>query len=543
MDSAQKNNVDSSIWNYYDIMDRKRKLAKCRINKCGRVITYMGSMGTLSPLYHHLRFGHGFDIPKLLVESYDEGIVCRYCHRTFKNGTKRKKHELIHTMDKPFPCNVCDKSFTRKTNMKIHVKKFHITPTENANPPSNAIGYAAAGSNTTGSDVTGNDTTAGSAIEASSSNRASKEPKRASNAASNGLGAYWEMRKYKPVGEWWEGCPYCSLKLKTYYGFLTHRTRCPKKPDDNTNPRRKCDKKYPRKRPVNVQQVDEDDGGQGVGQGGGDCVGQQEGQGSGDQLIGGNHAQGSFAGDNARAGDSSSGGGEYGGPPRSVDDYGGDYGGACGSQLGGQGGGDPWIGGNQPQGILGGDNACVGDFGSSGGGYSRPPRIGGSYDDGQDGGANGQQGGQGGGDPRNQVDNPAQGSFGSDYGSGDSGSGGGQQHQPPTPQQQLLAQLVGHMRRTGNFREQVNVAGSATESVPRNPTESANLGGVGYDGDGDPGNQGGNQAEGSFGGDFGGGPTDILTTNFAPLPVDDVDVEMSADAEVIDRGINDCETQ
>ena len=39
-----------------------------------------------------------------------------------------------------------------------------------------------------------------------------------------------ERRKYKPVGNWREGCPDCPARPGSYDSFITHRGRCPNKP-------------------------------------------------------------------------------------------------------------------------------------------------------------------------------------------------------------------------------------------------------------------------------------------------------------------------
>jgi len=45
---------------------------------------------------------------------------CRYCPATFKSNTDLKRHERIHTGEKPFSCKICHKQFNRKGNMEKH---------------------------------------------------------------------------------------------------------------------------------------------------------------------------------------------------------------------------------------------------------------------------------------------------------------------------------------------------------------------------------------------------------------------------------------
>lgn len=46
---------------------------------------------------------------------------CRFCSSVFKSNTDLRRHERIHTGEKPFSCSVCKKSFNRKGNMEKHM--------------------------------------------------------------------------------------------------------------------------------------------------------------------------------------------------------------------------------------------------------------------------------------------------------------------------------------------------------------------------------------------------------------------------------------
>ncbi|KAJ4448812.1 hypothetical protein ANN_00203 [Periplaneta americana] len=50
----------------------------------------------------------------------DKPFKCDICEKNFGHQLELKKHALTHTEDKPFKCNLCDKSFTRIDNLRTH---------------------------------------------------------------------------------------------------------------------------------------------------------------------------------------------------------------------------------------------------------------------------------------------------------------------------------------------------------------------------------------------------------------------------------------
>jgi KRAB domain-containing zinc finger protein len=42
------------------------------------------------------------------------------CNKTFSEKSVMKKHQLIHSGQRPYACDVCNKTFTQKSNMKTH---------------------------------------------------------------------------------------------------------------------------------------------------------------------------------------------------------------------------------------------------------------------------------------------------------------------------------------------------------------------------------------------------------------------------------------
>jgi KRAB domain-containing zinc finger protein len=42
------------------------------------------------------------------------------CNKPFRRQDHLKKHQLIHSGDQPFCCDVCNKSFRRHDHLKAH---------------------------------------------------------------------------------------------------------------------------------------------------------------------------------------------------------------------------------------------------------------------------------------------------------------------------------------------------------------------------------------------------------------------------------------
>ncbi|XP_023026276.1 uncharacterized protein [Leptinotarsa decemlineata] len=47
---------------------------------------------------------------------------CQFCSKSFNHRCWLKKHEKIHSGQKPFQCNICSKSFSERGNLNIHEK-------------------------------------------------------------------------------------------------------------------------------------------------------------------------------------------------------------------------------------------------------------------------------------------------------------------------------------------------------------------------------------------------------------------------------------
>ena len=50
---------------------------------------------------------------------------CSFCNKKVRCMTDLKRHELVHTGERPFTCNLCSQSFQRKYGLKVHCVRMH----------------------------------------------------------------------------------------------------------------------------------------------------------------------------------------------------------------------------------------------------------------------------------------------------------------------------------------------------------------------------------------------------------------------------------
>ncbi|TRY61365.1 hypothetical protein TCAL_04198 [Tigriopus californicus] len=57
------------------------------------------------------------------VSNDASGLSCQFCSKTFKKPSQTKRHERIHTGERPFECQECSKRFNQSNALKMHMKK------------------------------------------------------------------------------------------------------------------------------------------------------------------------------------------------------------------------------------------------------------------------------------------------------------------------------------------------------------------------------------------------------------------------------------
>ncbi|XP_037828984.1 zinc finger and BTB domain-containing protein 14 isoform X3 [Kryptolebias marmoratus] len=57
-----------------------------------------------------------------LLYGHREQLACQVCGKTFLDESKLRKHEKLHSAERPFACEICSKAFTTHAHLKEHLK-------------------------------------------------------------------------------------------------------------------------------------------------------------------------------------------------------------------------------------------------------------------------------------------------------------------------------------------------------------------------------------------------------------------------------------
>ncbi|XP_015208952.1 zinc finger and BTB domain-containing protein 14 [Lepisosteus oculatus] len=57
-----------------------------------------------------------------LLYGHREQLACQVCGKTFIDENRLRKHEKLHSADRPFICEMCTKAFTTQAHLKEHLK-------------------------------------------------------------------------------------------------------------------------------------------------------------------------------------------------------------------------------------------------------------------------------------------------------------------------------------------------------------------------------------------------------------------------------------
>ncbi|XP_063837090.1 zinc finger protein 99-like isoform X10 [Ostrinia nubilalis] len=64
---------------------------------------------------------------KKRVHFKEKNVACDVCGGFFFDADSLKKHQISHSQDKPFQCDICPKSFKRKSGLAMHISQCHAT--------------------------------------------------------------------------------------------------------------------------------------------------------------------------------------------------------------------------------------------------------------------------------------------------------------------------------------------------------------------------------------------------------------------------------
>ncbi|XP_023222365.1 zinc finger protein 782-like [Centruroides sculpturatus] len=94
---------------------------KCNYNSCEE------SFKRKCNLEQHMYTAHSDEILSKISQN-DPKIMrrkCNFCLKVCQSPSTLKLHLRTHTRERPFTCNFCNGTFTYKSNLNRHIRKFH----------------------------------------------------------------------------------------------------------------------------------------------------------------------------------------------------------------------------------------------------------------------------------------------------------------------------------------------------------------------------------------------------------------------------------
>ena len=73
-----------------------------------------------------------------LIHTGEKPYQCKYCNRKIRHQSTFKRHERIHTGEKPYSCRYCQMNFKQKTNLDKH-ENIHFTKEQNVNKKKHSL--------------------------------------------------------------------------------------------------------------------------------------------------------------------------------------------------------------------------------------------------------------------------------------------------------------------------------------------------------------------------------------------------------------------